>query len=100
MRPENESGPVRNYRGKGDNGLMSFKDIAKAMGLGDAASAHQIYNRAMWKLRLRYGTRKHEITDLYVPEPEPCERWHSTQKWRVSELSLGKFPMQPRRFLR
>ena len=100
MRQERQSDPIKNYRGRGDNGLMTFEEISKRMGLADAASAHNIYNRAMWKLRTRYASRKHEITDLYCCDPEYISPIKSPEAPQISELDPCQFILQPRNYYR
>ena len=70
-----------------DIDLMPYGEIAKKLGLSGAGSTRQIYNRAMWKLRLRWGSRKDEIRDLYTPEPENTQPLSNIgSQWKVSEL--------------
>jgi len=79
-----------------DIDLMSYKEIAERMGYRDPGSAHYVYRTAMAKLRRLLDGRRDEIRELYAPEPEGPGRAVGTD-WKVSELPLSRFPLQPRR---
>ena len=78
-----------------DLDVMSYKEIAERLGLAHAASAKHIYERALRKLRWHLQGREEEFRDLYMEDPERSER--PEENWRVSELPLSRFPLQPRK---
>jgi hypothetical protein len=81
--------------------LVSFEEIAERLHLRSKQHAHQIYNRAMRKLRRYYNDPAHreELRQLLQPDPEDPGWIHDDERHlkfpEVFEWNISPSPGSP-----